>query len=116
MSTTKNINPSKSIFEYKINNGPWINLKGRGYFDLVGLSHNYYLIKIRGFDEYGRQITFDDLKIIVTQKFYKSANFSILIFILTIFLVTYIAILNIKKKKKLRMLFTNRYQWIYMTK
>lgn len=99
LSTKKNISPSKSNFEYKINNGPWINLKGRGYFDLVGLSHNYYTIKIRGFDEYGRLITFDDLKIIITQKFYKSANFSILIFILVIFLVTYVAILNIKKNK-----------------
>jgi len=99
LTTTKNINPSKSNFEYKINNGPWINLKGRGYFDLVGLSHNYYKIKIRGFDEYGRLITFDDLKIIITQKFYKSTNFSILIFILVIFLITYVAILNIKKNK-----------------
>ena len=99
LTTTKNINPSKSNFEYKINNGPWINLKGRGYFDLVGLSHNYYKISIRGFDEYGHLITFDDLKVIVTQKFYKSTNFSILIFILVIFLVTYVAILNIKKNK-----------------
>lgn len=99
LTTSKNIKPSKSNFEYKINNGPWIKVKDRGYFDLVGLSHNYYLIKIRGFDEYGRLITFDDLKVIVTQKFYKSTNFSILIFILVIFLITYVAILNIKKNK-----------------
>lgn len=103
ITTAPNTNPLKSNFEFKINDGPWINLKGRSFIDLIGLSPGEYTLSIRAFDEFGRLITFNNLDIQITQFFYKSPYFIITILITFICLLIYTILYiirnnNVKKK------------------
>jgi hypothetical protein len=93
--TEKNF--SRSNFEFCINSGPWIDLKGKKYIDLLGLSPAYYKLKIRGVDEYGRLISFEDLNLNVVQIFYRSHFFIALILLCLVFLLILIHFKNVKK-------------------
>lgn len=97
LTSEREENNSRTNFEYCLNGSPWIDLKGKKYIDLLGLSPAYYKLKIRGFDEYGRLISFEDLNLNVVQIFYRSHFFIILILLCVIFLLIFIHFQNLKK-------------------
>jgi ligand-binding sensor domain-containing protein len=91
-------------FEYKVEGDSHWRIVKNNYIDLVNFEAGTWILKLRGYDSYGRVIKFRDYKIRVTQKFYKSTLFYVTIFFFFIFLISVILfqkVKNVESKQKI---------------
>jgi len=79
VTTKKKLSKDNCKFEYKINNSNWFDLTNGSYIDLISFLPNTYYIQVRGFDELGRSIIFKPVKVSVTQNFFETEWFLVLI-------------------------------------
>lgn len=94
----QNTEQLRNSFQYKLNNTQWIDLNEQ-YIDLVGLSKGVYTLEIRGVDDLGKKISFKPLFIKVSEAFYKTDAF-LIILILALSLLLIISLnMGVKRLK-----------------
>ncbi|MBL7882106.1 MAG: hypothetical protein JNN23_19895, partial [Chryseobacterium gambrini] len=69
----------KTSLKYKIDHGSWISMEDETYINLVGLAAGNHEIMVEGIDELGQKIPAQKISVKVTEFFFKSKLFLILV-------------------------------------
>ena len=88
-TTKKNEYLTFYSFEYQLDNSNWLSLKNEKSVTLYKLSDGLHELKIRGFDELGRPINFETIKINYLVPFYEKDIFLILLLSFIIILLIF---------------------------
>lgn len=95
-----NLNRGSCNFDYRINKGNWVSIKDLYHIDLVGMYAGNYNLEMRGFDEFGRLISFNPIRIEVREDFLNSNLFLYFIFGFLFLTLLFIFVFIIYTKKK----------------
>lgn len=83
-----------SEFEYKIDDNNWVPLNGLSSFYLYKLQDGVHTINLRGYDESGNPIIFDQINVKYYTSFFQSQLFIFILLFFIIFLLTLAFFIN----------------------
>lgn len=104
ISTSDFLNADQYVFEYRLNDGPWIKMANGASFNIINLEPGRYDLNIRAFDEFGSTVRFKPINLIAEEDFYKSRTFFIVLMGISIVLLVLLISSFLKWRTKERLL------------